>query len=457
MKRLELHAPDYHRYVEIDANRRYCEVRRAKIWQGKDSNNVRTALFPCAGRAHRQEEESVIQRFQKRGYREPTTAGAIGIQVEPPRNMELEAKIIANPNELDTRLVYADWLQQNNNPRGELIALMAESLKDPDNQALAHSITTYLHHHKDLLLGGIQEYQFSLDMAEKAAFTWHLGFLHSLYLNVLTKGIYHDLYDIRSALRSILTHASSILIHEIIFGMNGSSGVYYQPNIDCLIKYGPKTLRSLELARMDEKETFLSWVDLGDLSRLWTEFPGLSRVVLQGGKMHLGSVIYAEHIKHFEIRTGGLDVNNLRAIASSHWPELETLYLWLGDPNYNGKSTSDDLYPLLNNNHFPKLKRLGLMNANYTNEIVQSLSQSSLLPQLSELDLSLGTMDDNGAYRLLNHRSAFQHLSKISLVDNYLYQSQNRFHDWQEVEVGDQKEIQTNHQGKPLRYVTVGE
>jgi uncharacterized protein (TIGR02996 family) len=165
MKRLELHAPDYHRYVEIDANRRYCEVRRAKIWQGKDSNNVRTALFPCAGRAHRQEEESVIQRFQKRGYREPTTAGAIGIQVEPPRNMELEAKIIANPNELDTRLVYADWLQQNNNPRGELIALMAESLKDPDNQALAHSITTYLHHHKDLLLGGIQEYQFSLDMA----------------------------------------------------------------------------------------------------------------------------------------------------------------------------------------------------------------------------------------------------------------------------------------------------
>ncbi|MBA3541340.1 MAG: TIGR02996 domain-containing protein [Deltaproteobacteria bacterium] len=44
----------------------------------------------------------------------------------PDRNLELEAEIAKTPDEVAPYLVYADWLQQHGDPRGELIALSVE-------------------------------------------------------------------------------------------------------------------------------------------------------------------------------------------------------------------------------------------------------------------------------------------------------------------------------------------
>ena len=71
-----------------------------------------------------------LRRFEHRGYR----AGR--------RNPTLEAVMVERPDDVNAYLVYADWLQEQNDPRGELIATMAAG--KPHDALLAANATQFI-------------------------------------------------------------------------------------------------------------------------------------------------------------------------------------------------------------------------------------------------------------------------------------------------------------------------
>lgn len=79
----------------------------------------------------------------------------------------------------------------------------------------------------------------------------------------------------------------------------------------------------------------------------------------------------------------------------------------------------DDVEPLLRRVDLTHLAHLGLMNAAFTDNICRALTESSIAPQLHELDLSLGTMTDAGAEALARAR-AFPKVTRLDGSRNYV-------------------------------------
>ncbi|CAN0453071.1 unnamed protein product, partial [Phaeothamnion confervicola] len=119
------------------------------------------------------------------------------------------------------------------------------------------------------------------------------------------------------------------------------------------------------------------------------------------------------------VETGGLATETVDEIFAGKLPALEHLELWFGDDNYGGDTDVTDLEPLLKACPFPKLRSLGLCNACYTDEIVEAVADSPLLERLEELDLSKGTLGDEGA-KILLEVPGFAKLKKLDLQDNFL-------------------------------------
>ena len=130
--------------------------------------------------------------------------------------------------------------------------------------------------------------------------------------------------------------------------------------------------------------------------------------MLGGGNITIDTLDFPR-LRSFAIQTGGLGRKEFDAVCKADWPLLEDLEIWFGDPEYGADDyTGDELGPILAKR---TLRRLALKNAEFTDGIVLALLQSRILPQLTELDLSMGTMTDDGANLILENAAHFGHLS----------------------------------------------
>ncbi len=89
-------------------------------------------------------------------------------------------------------------------------------------------------------------------------------------------------------------------------------------------------------------------------------------------------------------------------ICKARFPNLQYLELWLGTENYGGNATISDLQPILKGKAFPNLTYLGLRNSEIADDIAGVIVNSPIIKQLETLDLSLGTLTDEGANALLS-------------------------------------------------------
>jgi hypothetical protein len=105
--------------------------------------------------------------------------------------------------------------------------------------------------------------------------------------------------------------------------------------------------------------------------------------------------------------------------VGANLPELRVLTLWLGVDEYGGTSTIDDLAPLLAGDRFPKLEHLGLQNSQDMDAIAIAVASSPILGRLEGLDLSMGTLTDEGATALLR-APAIRNLKHLNLRHHYL-------------------------------------
>ena len=112
-----------------------------------------------------------------------------------------------------------------------------------------------------------------------------------------------------------------------------------------------------------------------------------------------------------------MDASLVQSLGRAQFPNLEYLELWLGTEDYGGTVTPGDLAPILGGTLFPKLKYLGLRNCDQADAMAQAVVQAPILNQLETLDLSLGTLSDEGAEALLQIKAP---LKRLNLHHNYI-------------------------------------
>ena len=94
--------------------------------------------------------------------------------------------------------------------------------------------------------------------------------------------------------------------------------------------------------------------------------------------------------------------------------------LWFGSADYGGMSTLKGLDGILDGSGMPKLRHLGLMNAEFTNDLCDALANAKVTKKLESLDLGKGTLDKRGVESLVATARAFAKLATLDVSDNFL-------------------------------------
>ena len=178
-------------------------------------------------------------------------------------------------------------------------------------------------------------------------------------------------------------------------------------------------LTSLYLGDIEAEQCEISWINQCDISPLLKAFPKLEVLEVRGGNGLRVSEARHAQLKKLRFESGGLPREVVQDVARGELPDLEHLEFWLGTSEYGGTVQLEDLQPLLSSDRFPKLSFLGLMNWEHANSIPGALKGCRILGQLRTLNLSMGTMTDEGGGELLKIPE-LKALQTLDLDDNYM-------------------------------------
>lgn len=329
---------------------------------------------------------------------------------------ELEAAIARSPDDPSGYLVYADWLQQHGDPRGSLIALQQAEKAEEAAQLLAD--------HGERFWGPLVDAQDLTKLMPSPALAaptaWRWGFLHSLWIsnkpdrNLQRGG--KPRVDVAALLGDMLEHPSARFLRKLAVGIVTYESNHYDDVIAAIARRPRPLLHTLVLGDFYYEETELNWSTIGDAQPLYAAVPELRSLTLRSGSMTIGA-IDLPHLESLTVITGGLDKDSARAVADASWPSLHTLSLQLGR---GGLVTVDHLANIFAGTKLPRLRHLGLGNAQISDDIAQVLADSPIAAQLEELDFSDGTLGDEGALALVAAKARFPALRSIDVSSCYL-------------------------------------
>lgn len=265
------------------------------------------------------EYAALIEAKRKEGYAEPVKKRAPGDASTPgvmTRNPEIEAIIEADPSDLAGYLVYAGWLQQEKDVRGELIVIQQQLSENPDDESLHDAEDVLFRRFESELLGPLAKHtMIRLPQQSLRAIAWRYGFWKTLRLR------YTAHTPIPDTLRGVLAHPSSRFLEGLVVGETFPTTLDDKSNdvFEILRERAPKTLTSLMLGDRDSS--------IPDLDRVWTALPNLERLVLSGG---VPSLATADAPALEELVIAHANGDTCKQIASARWPQLRRLALTVG-------------------------------------------------------------------------------------------------------------------------------
>ncbi|MEV0786891.1 STM4015 family protein [Streptomyces sp. NPDC050423] len=179
------------------------------------------------------------------------------------------------------------------------------------------------------------------------------------------------------------------------------------------------SLEAVFVGDLTMEESEISWIQQSDVTALLAAYPALVELGVRGGTDLVFPPTRHERLRSLTIETGGLPVAVVRGVLDSELPSLERLDLWLGVSAYGGDTDVADLATLLSGTRFPALHHLGLRNSEVENEIAAAIASAPLVARLRTLDLSCGTLGDEGAAALLEGQP-LTHLDVLDLHHHFL-------------------------------------
>jgi len=224
---------------------------------------------------------------------------------------------------------------------------------------------------------------------------------------------------VESVLQWLLVSPSGRFLRDLTVGIVTLQDNDYAGVAKELGKHYLPSLRSLFLGDFHGEETELNWSASGKLEPMYAALPNLEHLKIRSGSLHLQNIVLPR-LRSFEVVTGGMDAKSLKGIASAVWPSLEKLSIQCGPEPEGTDPKPADFKPILDAETLPRLTHLGLDNLNFTHQLLEPVATSKILPQLSQLDLRMGTLGDDNIAKLFAWQKAFAHLSKLDLDDNYL-------------------------------------
>ncbi|MFC9089866.1 STM4015 family protein [Nocardiopsis dassonvillei] len=208
------------------------------------------------------------------------------------------------------------------------------------------------------------------------------------------------------------------------WGYASDGGLYQAANL--LVEHADAlpNLRSVFFGDITFDECELSWISQPDLAPLVAAFPRLEELTVKGADGMEGQlglhVPSHEALRSLTLESGGLPARVVREVASSGLPALEHLELWLGVWDYGGDTYPQDLAPVLSGEAFPRLRYLGVRNAEGADGWIPALAEAPVVEHLEVLDLSLGIFTDRGGQVLVDQAAAFSGLRKLDLHHHFL-------------------------------------
>jgi uncharacterized protein (TIGR02996 family) len=341
----------------------------------------------------------------REGYREPA-------KPIPPRlatrDAALEAAIRADRADPAAYLVYADWLQSHGNPLGELIVLhharklkkanaLAATLDVPDPELATvgwrFGMWEWLH-----LENGRDWMDATFDplaLAQRVFSSPMCAALEELRIGILRWD--HNDEDVPAVLTDAANHAWAADLSKLHLGaVDGNIDMAHHVigTVGKLITKTFPKLRSLELHSGDQ-----SWRRKGTFEIAGLALPELTELVIE---------------------TCSWSKKRMKDLLAASLPKVERLELWFGSADYGANCSVRDLAPLLDSAVFPTLRHLGLRNAEFANALAEALPAAAIAPRLESLDLSMGTMTDDGAAALAAGAKRFKQLKVLSVDENFL-------------------------------------
>ncbi|KIG13433.1 putative cytoplasmic protein [Enhygromyxa salina] len=421
MRRLEYKDAKSHKFWELDIEGDAYTVRYGKV--GTDGQTqTKTCASPAKAEA---EGTKKLESKIKKGYAEvavDTAAAAKRAEAEGPRNPALEAGIFDNPTNDEAWQVYGDWLQEQHDVRGELISLDLQraQAKGATKKQLEARIAEIEAEHRKAWLGGLAKHLSHEGIDEVASLVWSRGYIVKASVGGTDEDWSGASPD--TILRALVKSSAATFLAELSIGTTYDDedwrGVM-DKNVQAITKAG-----KLEaLTRLSIADTGGYWdissTSVGDVTKVLPVVPRLRRLYVRGGEIEL-SQLHHDRLESVTLETGGLPQTTVRAVGKCKLPAATNLVVYFGSSDYGAGGTISDLAPLFTGKGVPKLRQLGLCNAEFQDDIARELAKSPLLAQLTRVDLSLGTMTDAGAQHILDAAKQFSHLEALNLSNNFI-------------------------------------
>jgi uncharacterized protein (TIGR02996 family) len=358
---------------------------------------------------------AAVRETAVKARRHGAISSAIATELPPREDVapheELEAQCLASPDSPAPWEVYADWLESRGDPRA---AIAARHRAGGRVDRLVREQLLGIADDDDVEeeLRGASDHEIELD------FELRFGFVRHASIKVK----YDAGIELEVAVRRFLSAPVARFVDSLRFGLAAFEGDNdWAPVLRAVVEsaQAPR-MRALAFDDFTSEDSELSWVEYGDFSELLPRLPALEHLKIRsGGGGTLGRLVMPA-MKSFVRESGGLKRTELVEICGAQWSNLEHLEIWTGATNYGAEASCDDFERVLAARDLPRLRHLGIVNSQLSDELVPVLARSRVLPQLESLDVSRGIGAEALADALVEHAAAFRHLAAIDLSGNFL-------------------------------------
>lgn len=229
--------------------------------------------------------------------------------------------------------------------------------------------------------------------------------------------------DAKTMIAEILEDPKLPELEEIIIGCWGESWDNdAQAIVDGIVQNKDKFshIKSFFIGDMEYDECEVSWIEQADYSKLWEALPQLEKLTIKGSNnLSLGKIKH-ENLKSLEIICGGLPKEVLQSIGEAELPELRNLLLYIGVEDYGFDGDVSDIESMLTKSDFAKLEVLGIMDSEIQDEITEVVVKSKYMKQIEALDLSMGSLSDEGGEILLKELPGYENIKAVNLEYHFM-------------------------------------
>jgi uncharacterized protein (TIGR02996 family) len=324
------------------------------------------------------------------------------------RNPALEAVIRAHRDDPGPYDVYADWLQDHDNPFGELILLQRalEHATDPAKEAR------------------MAELRRGYGAQNRDAFTveWQWGFWRRMRVDNRAAD---DNFDAPAILQPAFSRFACSQLDELrIASLRWEYAAVDVPALIAAAGAYPWAAGLRTLMVGDEDQIDLAMLAVGPVAEpISRAFPNLIALHIRAGDRE-GELSLAglalPRLERLTIETCSMSRAHLAELATAKLPSLTSLELWFGSSQYGVDCTPADVATILDGTMFPHLTSLGLANFEHAHTIARTIHTAPIAPQLRHLDLSKGTLDDDALIELASHRDRLAALESINVRESFL-------------------------------------